>query len=71
MQTVQRRYRVDHRKIAWLRFMFEGYDGIATLTTIDAQQGAVAFQIAPGCEDDFEQILAGLAQDMLIEPLSD
>ena len=71
MHTVQRRYRVDHRKIGWLRFMFEGYDGIATLTTIDAQRGAVAFQIPPGCERDFEEIIKGLAQDVMIEPIPD
>lgn len=32
---------INPAKISWLRFIFEGYDGLAVLTTISAQLGLV------------------------------
>ena len=38
----QKKYlRVDRRRIAFLKFIFEAYDGIANLTTIDAGLGVI------------------------------
>lgn len=31
-------------KISWLRFILEGYDGLAILSTLSAQQGLVRMQ---------------------------
>ena len=31
-------------KISWLRFILEGYDGLAILTTISAEKGLVRLQ---------------------------
>lgn len=61
---------MDRRKIAFLKFIFEAYDGIATLTTVDPSQGVLLFSIAPGCENDVEMILQDLKKDILIEPAS-
>ena len=32
---------INPAKISWLRFILEGYDGLAILTTISAQSGLV------------------------------
>ena len=71
MDTVKRMFRVDRREIAYLRFIFEAYDGLAVVTTLDPQSGIVAFHISPGCEDDVQQILEDLGKDLMIEPLKD
>ncbi|UCG05026.1 MAG: DUF4911 domain-containing protein [Desulfobacterales bacterium] len=68
LETSRKYYRVDRRQIAFLRFIFEAYDGIAVLQTIDAQQGMIALHIAPGCEDEVEFILHDLKKHILIEP---
>ena len=39
-------------KISWLRFILEGYDGIAVLTTLSAEKGLVRLRaLAPGFEE--------------------
>jgi len=68
LKTIKKYFRVDRREIAFLKFIFEAYDGIVTLTTMDPNQGIVLFCIAPGCEDVVEMILQDLKKDILIEP---
>ena len=70
LNTVKKYFRVDRRKIAFLKFIFEAYDGIVTLTTVDPGQGVMLFNIAPGCEDDVEMILQDLKKDIMIEPVN-
>jgi hypothetical protein len=66
-KTVKRIYRVDRREIAFLRFVFEAYDGLAVIKTLDAIKGTVVFRIAPGCERDVELILADLQKDITMQ----
>jgi hypothetical protein len=70
LETTQRYFRVNRRKIAFLRFIFEGYDGIAIIKTVDPQKGIILFQISPGCEDDVEFILQDLKKNMPIESIN-
>jgi hypothetical protein len=68
LNTIKKYFRVDRRKIAFIKFIFESYDGIVTLTTVDPNQGIVLLCIAPGCENDVKMILQDLEKDILIEP---
>lgn len=68
METIKHYYRVDRREIAFIRFIFEAYDGIAVLRTLDRERGIVALNIAPGCEGEVDLILRDLKHDILIEP---
>ena len=67
LETIKKFLRVDRREICFIKFILEAYDGIATMTTIDAHQGVVMLRIAPGCEGDVEAVFQGLKKDMLIE----
>ena len=67
LETTKRYYRVDRSEIAYLRFIFEAYDGIAVVKTIDAQKGFVVLHIAPGCEGDVEVVLHDLKKEIMIE----
>ncbi|MBW2492610.1 MAG: DUF4911 domain-containing protein [Deltaproteobacteria bacterium] len=58
---------MDRREIFFLKFILEAYDGVATLTTVDAHQGIVLLRIAPGCEDEVETVLQDLKKDMMME----
>jgi hypothetical protein len=66
LETIKKYYRVDRREISFLKFILEAYDGIATLTTIDANAGLVLLRIAPGCETDAEMILQDLKKEIMI-----
>ena len=67
METIKKIIRVDRREIGFLKFILEAYDGIATMTTIDARQGIVLLRIAPGCEKAVEAVLRELGRDILID----
>jgi hypothetical protein len=69
LKTKEKYFRVDRREIAFLKFIFEAYDGIATLTTVDPDQGVIQIFIAPGCENDVEMILRDLKKDIMIEQI--
>jgi len=69
METVRRYLRVDRRKIAFLRFILEGYDGIALMETLDAKKGAVVLYIAPGCEPDVDFVVNEMRRQVLIEDM--
>ena len=65
----QKKYlRVDRRQIGFVKFIFEAYEGIANLTTIDSQLGTILLNIPDGCEDIVDMILKELSRDILIEP---
>ena len=67
-ETIKKHYRVDRRKIAFIRFILEAYDGLAIIKTLDPEAGLVEFQIAPGCEQDMALLLQDLKRDIMMEP---
>jgi len=70
LETTKRYYRVDRREIAYLRFIFEAYDGIAVLQTIDARKGLIVLHVAPGCDEDAQYVVQNLKKEIMIEPMS-
>ena len=71
MQCQKKYLRVDRRQIGFIKFILEGYDGIATLTTVDAGLGVVSINIPEGCIDIVDDLLETLGRDILIEPLEE
>jgi hypothetical protein len=69
LKTLKKNYRVDRREIAFLKFILEAYDGIATIKTEDPIRGIISFHIAPGCQKQVTEILQYLKKDILIEPV--
>jgi hypothetical protein len=67
LETIRKIIRVDRREICFIKFILEAYEGIATMTTIDARQGIVLLRIAPGCEKEVEAVLRDLGEDIMIE----
>ncbi len=56
--------------MAFVKFVFEAYDGIATMTTEDAVAGRFFFVIPPGCEDEVETVLSDLRKSVSILPVN-
>jgi Domain of unknown function (DUF4911) len=53
-------YRVDPRQIHYLQFILEAYDGVATLTTVDAREGRVQVAVPPGGEANARSLMEAL-----------
>lgn len=62
-------FRVDRHQINFIRFIFEAYEGVAVLTTLDRFQGVVGLAVAPGCDRIAQEIIDELSQTIVIEAL--
>ncbi len=59
-----RYFRVDRRDIAYFRFTLEAYEGLATLTTLDARNGIVVLSIPECFADEVDALLAAFAHEI-------
>ncbi len=66
MHTTQAFYRVEKSRIGFLKFIFEGYDNLAVLTTLDSAAGLVRLTISPGCSCEAFAVMADLKKDIMI-----
>ena len=65
--SVNRYYRIDRKEIHYLRFILEGYGGVAVMRTLDPQKGLVVLHVGPGCEEEVDIIIHDLQRHMRIE----
>ncbi|MGV8075430.1 MAG: DUF4911 domain-containing protein [Syntrophobacteraceae bacterium] len=63
-QSILKHIIIEPAKIHFLRFIFEAYEGIASITTLDAKLGLVRINIAPGCEDEVARIIEAEGEDL-------
>ncbi|MGE4559872.1 MAG: DUF4911 domain-containing protein [Desulfobulbus sp.] len=56
-------------KISWLRFIVEGYDGLAIVSTVSAKQGLVRVQTLDCLFMDAMRLIAALAEDLTPYPV--
>ncbi len=63
-------YQVDPYEIHYLKFILEAYDGLATLTTLDSQEGLVQLAVPPGCSGSLETLMDALGQELKLERVS-
>lgn len=57
-------HRVEPRQIHYLQFILEAYDGLATLTTVDARAGRVQLAVPPGGEADARSLMEVLEGEL-------
>ena len=62
----KRYFQLPARHIAHFQFLVEGYDGIATVTTVDSKAAVVMLCIPDGLEGVVDRVLDAMAQDRLI-----
>ena len=57
--------RISPDKIHYLKFILEGYDNLATLSTINARQGLVEIRYLPESERDLTELLGDITSDIV------
>lgn len=62
-------FRVDRRDIGYFRFILEAYEGLATLSTLDARQGIVALYIPECFTGDVDALLTALGAEIALEEI--
>lgn len=58
--------RIAPNRIHFLKFILEGYDGLAVLSTIDRHDGIVELRYPPDLEDDLSTLLRDLGPSILL-----
>lgn len=56
--------RISPAKIALFKFILEGYDGLAVLTTVDRNKGIVSVSFHSSCSEDFFSLLTALCVEL-------
>lgn len=70
LKTIGKLYSIERKSVGFVKFIFEAYDGIAVVETIDRHASIIKLHIAPGCEKDVDDVLIELKKEILIEPFS-
>ncbi len=70
MNTRSKYFRVQRKDIAYLKFIIESHEGMAVVRTTDPHEAIVELMIAPGWEEDAEEVLEELRKEIAIEALS-
>jgi hypothetical protein len=70
LRSTRKVFQVERKSVGYIKFIFEAYDGIATITTIDPFPAKIEINIAPGSEIDVDKILDDLHKDILIRDLN-
>lgn len=55
------------QEIAYIRFIFEGYEGVGNIRTLDAVRGLIEFIISSDFIETFNHIIEALKHDISIE----
>ncbi|MCF6290661.1 MAG: DUF4911 domain-containing protein [Desulfobacterales bacterium] len=62
------RLRIAPQRIHFLKYILEGYDGLAILTTLDGREGAVEISFPPEQEQELALLLAELRPALTLNP---
>lgn len=67
--SIKRYFSVRRRDIAYLRFIIESYEGLATLSTVDGKVGIVSLAV-PGCfVEEMDRLVLALENEIAIKEI--
>ncbi|MBW2637630.1 MAG: DUF4911 domain-containing protein [Deltaproteobacteria bacterium] len=61
---ITKKLRLERKDIAYLKFILEGYEGIALATTIDNIESIIQLTIVPDFESDVDMLLKALKKEI-------
>jgi hypothetical protein len=61
---ITKKLRLERKDIAYVKFILEGYEGMALATTIDNNESIIQLTIVPDFESDVEILLAELKKEI-------
>ncbi|MBW2038688.1 MAG: DUF4911 domain-containing protein [Deltaproteobacteria bacterium] len=66
MDTIAIFIQIPPREIAFLTFVLESYEGVATMRTVDPEKGIVELMVPPHQKEEITEILRSLAGEFPI-----
>ena len=62
-------FRIGRKDLALFKFLLEGYDGLATVTTVDAQASCVRVSVTSSCAAEVEEIISAIKEEFTLTEL--
>lgn len=62
--SIQWQVEVDKKDIAYIVSIFEGYDDLAVVRTLDASRGLIELMISPDYLEDTRRLVDALSQEI-------
>ena len=63
MKTILKEYSVEKNMIGFIKFIFEGHEGVAVATTLNVPKGHIMLTIAPDRVKTAQRIINDLKKD--------
>ena len=67
--SIQWQIEVDKKDIAYIVSIFEGYETLAVVRTLDSSRGIIELMISPDYLEDTRQLIKALAKEIPFRPL--
>ena len=67
MQSLVKEYMVDKTRIGFIRFIFEAYEGLAVITTLDSKNGHIQIAMPADRLDEVNMVTDALKKDFYFE----
>ena len=64
MDSIQWQVEVDKKDIAYIVSIFEGYDDLAVVRTLDPSRGLIELMISPDFLEDVRQLTEALSKEI-------
>lgn len=68
MKCAKIHLRIDPAKVHLLKFILEGYDGLAVVTTEDPARGSVVVSVPPGRKEEAEGVILRVFEELDLGP---
>ena len=65
--SIQWLLEVDKKEISYIVSLFEGYDNLAIVRTVDAEQSIIELIISPSYLEDTDQLVHALSKEVYIK----
>jgi hypothetical protein len=62
VESIKQVFQVDRNEIVYLRVIFESYDGVAVVRTLDPRKALIEIQVARGCLNMVHELVENLVK---------
>ncbi len=69
VDSIQWLLEVDKKEIAYIVSIFEGYDNLAVVRTVDTNKSIIELIVSPDYVDDTRQLIHELSQEIYIKKI--
>ena len=68
--SIQWQIEVDKKDIAYIVSIFDGYDDLAVVRTLDASRGLIELLVSPDYLEDTRKLIDALSKEIPLRPLN-